>query len=491
MTSLPPQLQIDNFPKMGTMKIQTVVLEPQLVSTSFVRFVLERRGILASDSIITFRVDTGNTQAYLPANTGIASVVRNCTLRLGNQIITRTQDWAHYRTAVDAFTDTNVRSRVDAQTRGTSNVYSPAPANDGQLALTNAKLFRSTPEAVAKATNAVEIGEFLSDPLPEHDLKNQPIFSIRLNELFPALGSMQLPLGHMEDNMVIELELNSQLATESGVIALPYDLSTTGTEGVAANISVSDVSMLADYLSYSDATHEEMDDRINGAKGMLFPWHEIVTIMGQYPDVTAPSVPDITEQPVSQELALVGRSVRDVLLVDSKSESRTQKVGCGINGIYAQHSPLVVGETQVKVNDLNVYPRPMTTLSQKIGEVENIFKAPLAVPRGVFCSGSITDNATNNPVTHSVTAMRYGTTKDPPGASLITQQSAEGSCFMEGVPLYTDPLRGIGTTIIDKPIMYTRTLKRTSFDHGGHTSRYFCSVSKAFSLRNGMVSVAV
>ena len=255
--------------------------------------------------------------------------------------------------------------------------------------------------------------------------------------------------------------------------------------------------MRADYLNYSAATHEEMDDRINGAQGMFFPWHEVVTILGQYPASAAVgAVNQVIEQPVTQELALVGRQVRDVLCVDSLTEDRGMasfsKGSVSLYGIYAAHCPIITPHTQVKVNDLNVYPRPLDTVSQKIAETENVFRAPLAVPRPLYTrmvnpvTGSYSMAIDNIP--YAIGGLTSGNVLTQ---AMGTPQNCQGFNYLEGIPLLTNPLQGVGTTIIDKPILFTRDLQRTYYDQAGHTTRYFCSVSKAFSLRNGMVSVAV
>ena len=102
MASLPQALKLTKFPREDTMTINTVVVQPQIAANNFVRYVLERRGILDSNSVFTFALKRGPTNTAvpvtLPVKTGISALIKNCTLRLGNQVISRTQDWAHYDT---------------------------------------------------------------------------------------------------------------------------------------------------------------------------------------------------------------------------------------------------------------------------------------------------------------------------------------------------------------------------------------------------------
>ena len=67
-----------------------------------------------------------------------------------------------------------------------------------------------------------------------------------------------------------------------------------------------------------------------------------------------------------------------------------------------------------------------------------------------------------------------------------------GQRHVEGVPMITDPVTGRGTRILDKPIRYERTLKRSGIDYTDvFNSRYFCAVEKAFAIKDGQVSVMV
>ena len=215
---LPAALQLKSFPKQGNMKIQTVVLEPQLAQNNFVRYVLERRAILGSDSIFTFSLMTAIGAAALkptlPINTGIACLIKNCTLRLGNVIISRTEDWAYYDTVARCFQSPEARTLKGSVINGTLDTMRPSTKTDGCFSL----------------QNAIYTDSGTSEVPHQLDLSNDPIFSIKLSELFPALKGMQIPLGHLEDNMVIEFELNEQLAGTQGILARMNVDNATGDE---------------------------------------------------------------------------------------------------------------------------------------------------------------------------------------------------------------------------------------------------------------------
>ena len=365
---LPDALKLNKFPRVGTMSIHTSVIEPQIKENNFVRYVLERRGILDSDSVFTFALSVaeGNFGATLPVNTGIAALIKNCTLRLGNQVISRTQDWAHYHTVANMFAMPEERSLKHMQTQGSLSTLRPSLAHDGNLVLKDLKF-------------SDKFNGFTPD---EINLKNNPVFMIKLSDLFPALKDVQLPLGHMQDNMVVEFELNSQddSAAQQGTLGI-YTASYNGVRP-SASISpdYSQMTMLADYLSYNDETHQQIQDLVDG-DGLTIPFHEVVTIQGVVPAVAQPA--NTQEQTIVQELPLAGRSVKGILCTEQIANPNLNTdqgyQQNSMSGQYRFQAPKVETGYNVRVNDLNVYNRNVVDPGHKIVELEKVMKRPLAV----------------------------------------------------------------------------------------------------------------
>ena len=256
------------------------------------------------------------------------------------------------------------------------------------------------------------------------------------------------------------------------------------------NPNYGEMTMLADYLSFADSTHEEIDDLVNGGKGLVMPFHEIVTIRGQVPAVD--NIADngtIVDQPIPQELGLAGRTVKSVVVVDTSTKiegAAKADIKDYPNGVYQLESFTVQGETQVKVNDLNVYPRPMTSVTNHITEAESVFRSPLGVTRAEYDLGS------SKIVKPGVATTNNYLLDNSVSFNAATLVNLAGQRHVEGVPLITDPVTGRGTRILDKPIRYERTLKRSFVDFPDvFNSRYFCAVEKAFAIKDGQVSVMV
>lgn len=463
---LPDALKLEPFAKTGTMKIQTTVLEPQIAANNFVRYVLEKRAILGSDSIFTFGLNINALGAGLvptmPINTGISCLIKNCTLRLGNVIISRTQDWAHYDTMARCFRASERRTLQETVTGGILDTMRPSTKTDGEFSLHN---------AVYTSDTACETPYQLN-------LVNEPVFSIKLSDLFPALQGMQIPLGHLEDNMVVEFELHKQGPGQHGILA-KMNTETADDAAYEVTPNYNEMTMLADYLSFSEVTHEEMDDMINGGDGQIMPFYEIVTIMSSQESVGGPKTTQVT-----QELGLAGRTVRSIAVGDTTAACALDTVAGQKNfpqGVFSfnrliDHSGnAVVEETQLKVNDMNVYPRPVKSVTHMVNELESVFTTgPLRITRPEYVGNEASEGIVDQNVKFN------GTESD----------NLAGKRYMTGVPLLTDPTTLRGTAVVDKPIRYERSMQHAD-TLPAFTSRYFCAVEKAFQMKDGMVSVMV
>ena len=470
---LPAALKLQPFEKSGTMKIQTCVIEPQIAANNFVRYVLEKRAILHSDSIFTFSLQThpdqANAQPCMPTNTGIACLIKNCTLRLGNVVVSRTQDWAHYDTLAKSFVGAEERTLKGTVIRGVLDTMRPSTHTEGTFVMQNA-----------------DYATFEQSITPTQlNLANDPIFSIRLSELFPALQGMQIPLGHMEDNMVVEFELNTQGPGQQGILA-KFSAPPPDDECVVTP-KYDEMTMLADYLSFSDATFEEIDDEVNGGKGLVMPFHEIVTIRGHIPEQNpAPAQGEIIEQSVTQELGLAGRTVKSIAVADAPTtyiQAAKNDMADEIAGVFASQGFSVQSETQVKVNDLNVFSRPITSVTTHMIEAEKAFNGSLSVTRPEYELGASVHFEANDAYINTDlidTNVQFNGTE---------MNNLANKRHVEGVSLLTDPVTMKGTSIIDKPIRYERVIKRTEDQEDAMTSRYYCAVEKAFAIKDGQVLV--
>ena len=447
--------------QMENMHVHTSVMQPQIASNNFVRYVLERRAILSGDSVLTLtaKAATGNTATTLNMSLkgGVSSLVKNATLRSGNTIISRTQSWNRFKSTTNSFVSPEERSNKLFQTQGVLSALRPSLQSDGRLNLKDAS-YTTVDDA---STPAIQ------------NLVNTPDFMIKVNELFPALKNVDLPLGLMNENLVIELELEDISSTTQSLIKAQNGYAGS----LAMDYDYVGMNMLADYLSYNDETNDMLSQQVMG-QGLQIPFHEVVTINSTLPAVAQPTVGNITQQTSTSELALQGRVVNDIVMVVA-----------GSNGLdaMATPAPAVPASINIKINDLNMYSNHVKLNSHKIVELEKSQGNPLFAHVAEYSNEVIADSSLPD---HPITTPNEVLSGTFNGIA-HNIKNLNGNSYAEGHSLMTDPLNGMGTMIGSKPIIYERILSRTNTDHQEKKLNFFCSVQKNFMLQRGQISVSV
>ena len=107
MSNIPESLLTRPMATVSTMNVETSVLEPTLITPKFARFVLERKGILDTGSVLKLQVKTADAAGgWLPIKTGIHAAIERATLRIGSKIVAITDQYSHYQTMRRAFKTT-------------------------------------------------------------------------------------------------------------------------------------------------------------------------------------------------------------------------------------------------------------------------------------------------------------------------------------------------------------------------------------------------
>ena len=101
-TPIPDLVKIGSVSTATAINVHTAILEPVLSSESQARIGLENKGILHSNSRITFSTEgdafAGSDlgRAFFPANVGINSIIQRASLRVGTKTISEIEDFAHF-----------------------------------------------------------------------------------------------------------------------------------------------------------------------------------------------------------------------------------------------------------------------------------------------------------------------------------------------------------------------------------------------------------
>ena len=260
-SDVPDLMRIGAMPINTQMDVETDILEPVVFSENFARFRLSNKGILHSNSKLTFGLDiTDGDEALtmLPPNIGIHSVIDRAVLKVGTKTICETDGYGHFM----SFRSNFVNPQHNKQREGISTGRIMCRKWDYELGA-NASSGSGRTDSVNEASGySIDTGYEISslNTIPaDREYKLAPYlylnasgsrtegtatsdFQIAINDLFPFLKMNQLPLYIMKEQIDIELHF----ATELKRAVLPSGNTTT----MKAQLVRNDCKLICDYVFY-------------------------------------------------------------------------------------------------------------------------------------------------------------------------------------------------------------------------------------------------
>ena len=259
--NVPDLMKIGALPINTQMDVETDILEPVVFSESFARFRLQNKGILHSNSKLTFGLDISdgdNAKTILPPNIGIHSLIERAVLKVGTKTICETDGYNHFM----SFRSTFVNPQHNKQRESVTSGRLMCRKWDYELG-TNGSSASGRTDSVNEADSYIMDTGFQVDALnkvaADRGVKLAPYlflnacgsategtatsdFQIAINDLFPFLKMNQLPLYMISEEIDIELHFASELKRA----VLPGGNTTT----LSAKLVRNDCKMIADYIYY-------------------------------------------------------------------------------------------------------------------------------------------------------------------------------------------------------------------------------------------------
>jgi hypothetical protein len=289
--SQPQASQIPDLVKIGSVavdtaiNVQTDILDPVIFSEREARFVLDNKGILHSNSRITFSTagdvnasgGGGNhARAFFPAGVGVHSLIQRAALRVGTKTVCEIEDYAHFAAYETTFLPPDAIKEREGVMSGRMMAIAPtlqersasfaSASNSASIteSLTEAKSIHvdngtcpTLQDAVAEywkpITNSVvpDPSRVIFDYQKE---SNKPTYSIMLADLFPFLKTNQLPLFMMQEQVSIHLTFTPR---QSGTDSLRVSSTGGATLTQDATLSRTDCQMISDYIFYPQELMEQ------------------------------------------------------------------------------------------------------------------------------------------------------------------------------------------------------------------------------------------
>tara|TARA_R110000822_G_scaffold174702_1_gene314311 strand:+ start:312 stop:1940 length:1629 start_codon:yes stop_codon:yes gene_type:complete len=410
-SNIPDLVKIGSVPTNTAIDVETSILEPVSFSQSQCHFVLANKGILHSNSRITFSTsgDYGpmaadGDYAMFPAGVGVHSLIQRCRLAVGGKTVSEIEDFAHWMAYESSFVpnETNLEREQVLNSRLINlspdlTERSPAAAEKYISAATLANNKESVKEAVTISldngrdfnyANRILTGGICPpdkdtilvaqrNPYDFQQDKNKPIFSILLADLFPFLKMNQLPLFMMKEQVSVTLTF-TPVATPKGTQLNPVAINSKRLvveSEVDAALVTSDVSidrdnvkMIADYIYYPQELMSQYAEA-NRNMGFTYVDYQFVKRTVVQDGAAVPPIDEFAAQLI-QNLGGAGRIVNKVVIqTQTSGASPSLAVGqqaLNLLGDYESSGPAVSATTagtvttNLRYNDLFLFPIDVT-----------------------------------------------------------------------------------------------------------------------------------
>ena len=488
--TLPASMSLSPMKKVDTMSVDTQVLDPATITKHSCRFVLQRKGILNTGSSI--QIGCIHNQAvneyFYPLKTGIHAAIKSATLRIGTNVIAQTDDNGYYQTMTRQFKTNEQKTRIDAATKGTCDGL--IPDSRGDAGAGNA--YQYQPAVVHWAIN--QVNGFVPGTIkPTNDESTTALFSVKLSELFPVMRDFAMPLFAIAEPVSIDLVFNTQSgASESGKICCKKN----GVADPDVEVSVQNCKMLVDYLTYTDDRMNEVLEAVMSKDGLVIPYSDLLLSTSTTPAVAPVGAGGITEQKITSEIGFSGKTVKNLMWLDTLDTgnaggAQPPAVQVPFQGQYTSRAYMKPDTYQIRVNDMNVYNRPIENEAQKATEVAKVMGNDICVGGAEYSMDYITEKTNfteNQNLFADINVEGHSCKSGIAGAIRIA--TFDGLLHICGCDLITNPATRKGTLVSQKPILIERTLPRTQFDSTQRTVRTYGLYERTMVLQNGQVSVS-
>lgn len=348
------------MPTDPSVNVTTSILEPVVHTDTMCRFVLENKGRLHGNSKITLGLNTPDKKAFFPINVGVHAVINRVCLKFGAKVISEITDFAHWMAYRGCFTPNEHNFERNSITNGTLTSYNivPADANsfDGNIGIEIGKEYGSGTGA------GVTIDSY-------NNLANNPTYQVRLVDMFPFLGQVQLPLYLMQEQVAIEIYFN----TDKGqIVCKPKG------DDMPATITIdqSQTKMVADYIYYPQPIMDNYESQMR-TSGLTIPYLDYAMVKTSVPikKVGTNFFLNTENGQFIRNLGGANRLVSKVVVMTTNDQINTN------NSLFNQYGSDCGKQFSynLKYNDRFLYPLAVDNFANAFYQVHNAEGMPLFI----------------------------------------------------------------------------------------------------------------
>ncbi len=335
-----------------TQGVETSLLDPVVSRKDYIRFTLDKKGILHSNSKIKFSLKnvsgTDPTNAgFLPTTTGAKSFISKCVLRCGNQILDQTESFNLLSSYKNLFIDNEQVLRKESIKSGLMSAYRPikfpfmdnSGVADGtekpsEMTYDTGKEFSL--DFTANTGTSTSATDKADTKLPDvANPFNLSDYVIDLHDMFNSLRFTQIPLYMCAEPVVIELFMETDstktLCKDESVTTAPV-----------FELDVDSPVLIADYIYYDAETMAEFQNK-NQMLQLPFRENKLITTTVNYD-----SNPNFV-----RNLGGAQKQINTITILHSET---TATHNDSLYNRYYSELPADSYDINVKINDRFLYP---------------------------------------------------------------------------------------------------------------------------------------
>ena len=327
--------------------VTTSILDPVVSNSSMCRFVLENKGRLHGNSKITLGVIAPANKAFFPVNLGVHSLISRVVLKFGAKEISSISDFNYFMAYRNCFTPNEENFERNSITNGTLVDYRIAESANkgftGDIGFNTGKYIDS---------NGASIQTY-------NDLRQSPTYQIRLVDMFPFLGQIQLPLYLMKEQVSIEMFFETNAKKR-------YCIPSGGTDPGSVAIDPEQTKLVADYIYYPQPVMDNYENQIK-EKGLTIPFLEYALITTSVSQAGG-------NVNMIRNVGGANRIVSKIIVMNSQTSFTN-------TSLYNEFGSKC-GDTfslNFKYNDKLLYPRSLTNFAHAFNQVHNAEGVPMFV----------------------------------------------------------------------------------------------------------------
>jgi len=514
----------DDIP--AVMRVESSTLEPITINDNNARFVFENKGILSRDTCLQFQLITSGGSGMLPIGSGIYSLIKKATLRVGAKRICEITDLGYYRSMTHAYNTPSYRANYVRFMKGINNTLVPLQVGTSVGGATNnnpdAGKFQPTGVQVESNTFSPDDSVLPVDMKLTGSADTTPCWTIYLRELFPILDSIELPLFLMNEEVVVDLEFNKQTAAAdqavngTGTLCVnEFNGATTAPPNIPAPVNNTctlvkeSCLMYVDTIYYANERMEDIDRQVDATRGMALKYTDVIANVASMGTTDAITGTELNEREVIHQLPLSGFNVKNIMWCFNANDrtsiitgGNVSKVPRHYNPFYGKYAMLATPKPNtfdVRVNDTLIFPEPITNPALKAHEARQVYNSPVYLHNALYSLDTCVEKTAN---------FDFQANALPFSESLYTNSAGHGGSYrlfkgidsmelaggqhFSAVNLSTMPgdANDDAIYINQKPIeVLHRKFATNTHNNYNYNAYYFAEVVKGFALKNGNVII--